>query len=263
MISNEAISEPDVPGAKVAILSPFISGAVYDKRDTYPFYERQEAALVDYFRSHDREPETYMRATVEDFKAVLGNPEVTTMVVTGWGNFSSICAPVSKARKERAYNRISWQDMAAMATHVKTGRAVMLHCIGYNRPEGNPPLFLGNVTSHANILGAKGQTGFAADIQAPVTLPLPITTSKNISYDEIKTSFIEPTQEDGRNRHIPGIPDEFIPEVMYEGARRAYLVLRGVNSARLRGSLMESTEVPLPPSDLSKFKQYYSDEIIS
>jgi hypothetical protein len=83
------LSQPDGPGARVAVLMPFVQGLVQDPRDGFDSFERDAEALVKEIESNDREAVVRMRATVADFEDVVNDATVATVIVRGWPAISS------------------------------------------------------------------------------------------------------------------------------------------------------------------------------
>ncbi len=259
MLSQERVSVPHEPGSTVAILSPFLPGQVYDGRDRFRFYKRQEAALVGHFEGQGHKTETYMRATMEDFGAVLGNTAVSSIVVTGWGNFTSLSVPLSRQKSEERFAQLNWLRLAGMTEHLKTGPMVMMQCLLYPNKEFNPPLFLGLASSHAHILGRRGEKNFAGNTKRRhAELPGSITESVNLTYDEIKSSY----------KYLPGQHPDEVPVMdvathgaAYNAARLARGAIRSCVSLITdseTGSFDRQPEPSVTPN-LGEYKRYFQE----
>jgi|GEM_PF-3058284 len=245
MQSEGKVSVPNESGSKVAIMVPFISELIQNPGDNYDEFVKQTAAYEAHYKAQGRKPFSVMGATIEDFYDVLADPSIPSMVVTGWGNMSSIAAPFAKDRNEDArYGYLDWLHFSDRATHVKLGDFVMLQCGGFNKPF-NPPLPLGIVSSHANILGTPGVAHYAAQSLEGELLPPAITTSRELSYDEIKQQY--PLR---RDRALPIVPESMVPAGVYTAARD--LFNRHLNT----GMPDIPAPEPMPRPNLTDFRQY-------
>jgi hypothetical protein len=205
-------SVPDGPGARVAVLMPFVQGVVQDPRDDFDSFEADADALVADIESHGREPVVRMRATVDDFEAVMNDPAIATVVVRGFGNLSSISTPLGPG-DDAAYTNLEWLHLSRMASHLKLGRFVVRSCGGMTRIF-NPPLGYGVVSSHQNIWAPVGFVISVKGLDDPVNqLIRPITRTDELTREDILSQF--PLQ---RLRDVP----EFIPDALYVGARAVH-----------------------------------------
>lgn len=239
------ISVPDEPGSKVAILAPFIAELIQNPGDNLEHFVAQAEAFEAHYRKQGREPFTVMGATKQDVQDVLRDEAIPSVVVTGWGNWSSLAVPFASNREEDArYGYLDWLHFSDMATHVKLGDFVMLQCGGF-RKEFNPPLPVGIMNSHANIIGTPGVAHYAAQSLKGGLLPDPITTSKEFTYDEIKTAF--PLR---RDRRLPLVPESLVPAGIYTAARDWY------NDHLNSGMPDIPPPEPLPRPNLSQYTQY-------
>lgn len=202
-------SVPDGPGARVAVLMPFVEGLVQDPRDDYDSFERDADALVDHIEAQGRHAEVRMRATVADFADVMADPTVPTVILRGFGNLSAISTPMV-SDDCGSYTHLEWHHLSQMADHLKLGQFVMRCCGGMTRIF-NPPLGYGVVSSHRNVLAPLGLAISVVGLEDPVNdLIRPITTTDELSRDDILEQF--PLQ---RLRQVP----EFVPDAVYVGAR--------------------------------------------
>ncbi|HKR81934.1 MAG TPA: hypothetical protein VJR27_02950 [Candidatus Saccharimonadales bacterium] len=245
MQSEGKFSVPDDRGSKVAIMVPFLPELIQDPRDNYEQFEAQVAAYEAHYKQKGREPFSVMGATIDDFRGVLSDETIPSVVVTGWGSMSSIAAPFSSDRsKDARYGYLDWLHFSDMATHVKLGDFVMLQCGGFKK-EFNPPLPLGMVSSHTNILGTPGLAHYAAQsLEAPLP-PDPITTAEELSYAAIKELF--PLR---RDRRVPLVPEAMIPAGVYTTARDWY------NQHLNTGMPDIPPPEPLSQPNLGKYRQY-------
>jgi len=248
MESRGKVSVPDEPGSKVAIIAPFISELIQNPGDTFDQFENQVAAYEAYYQGIGREPVTLLGATLQDVKDVITDPSIPSMVVTGWGNMSSVAAPFAKDRGlDARYGYLDWLHFSDVATHVKQGHYVMLHCGGL-RNEFNPPVALGIMQSHANILGLPGLPHYASQSLEGELFPPAITSDKELTYSAIKELF--PLK---RDRNIPVIPDSMVPDGLYKVARNLY------NNHLNTGMPDIPPPEPLPRPNLVEFKQFYEE----
>lgn len=202
-------SVPDGPGARVAVLMPFVEGLVQDPRDDYDSFERDAEALVDHLEAQGRHPVVRMRATVADFADVMADPTIPTVILRGFGNLSAISTPIGSSGCG-SYTHLEWHHLSRMADHLKLGQFVMRCCGGMTRIF-NPPLGYGVVSSHRSVLAPLGLVISVVGLEDPVNdLIRPITTTDELSRDDILEQF--PLQ---RLRHVP----EFVPDAVYVGAR--------------------------------------------
>lgn len=228
-------SVPDEAGSKVAILVPFIAALVQDSRDSRANFDRQTDALIERYRRIGRVPVAYMDASPDHFAQVLADPQVPTMVVTGFGNFSAVAVSSPEADTEGVpYSLYDWSHFAAMATHLKLGGFAMWQCGSLDR-EFNAPLGSGVVSSFANITAAVGQVRYTTDLEgreAPIT---PITTEEELTYEEVKERW--PLQR--RWRVPPSVPDQ------------AYVAVRGVYNRSFNRNMPDIPRpVPLSRPDI-------------
>lgn len=231
--AQEAYSEPDEYGARVAILAPFIEELVYDQRDSRLNFERQNAELADYYADQGRDPYVVMGATVADFEAVLADRSVPTVVVAGFGGLPSVAVPFSRDRAQDArFGYLDWLHLAGMATHLKLGKFVMYTCCECTRVF-NPPLPSGVVGSHRNIRAPLGRGIYATGIQDNEPLMQPVATYDELTYEQIKELF--PLQRHGDT--LSHVPDT------------AYLAVRSVYNYVLQRDILQQyppTSIPHP-----------------
>jgi hypothetical protein len=206
------LSLPDGPGARVAVLMPFVQGLVQDPRDDFDSFEVDAEALVTDIESNGREAVVHMRATVADFEAVMNDVSIATVVVRGFGNLSAISTPLGPG-DHAPYTSLEWLHMSRMASHLKLGRFVVRSCGGMTRIF-NPPLGYGVVSSHRNIWAPVGFVISVEGLDDPVNeLIRPITDTDELTREDILSQF--PLQ---RLRDVP----EFIPDALYVGARAVH-----------------------------------------
>jgi hypothetical protein len=206
------LSQPDGPGARVAVLMPFVQGLVQDPRDGFDSFERDAEALVKEIESNDREAVVRMRATVADFEDVVNDATVATVIVRGFGNLSAISTPLAPG-DDAPYISLEWLHLSRMASHLKLGRFVVRSCGGMTRIF-NPPLGYGVVTSHRNIWAPVGFVISVEGLDDPVNeLIRPITDTDELTREDILSQF--PLQ---RLRDVP----EYIPDAVYVGARAVH-----------------------------------------
>ena len=250
MQSEGKVSVPNDSGSKVAIMVPFLQELIQDSRDDYEHFEAQVAAYEAHYKEKGRKPFSVMGATIDDFRDVLSDTSIPTVVVTGWGSMSSVAAPFSADRnKDARYGYLDWLHFSDMATHVKLGDFVMLQCGGFKKTF-NPPLPLGMVSSHANILGTPGLAHYAAESIGTELPPDPITTAEELSYDAIKELF--PLR---RDRRLPLLPDAIVPAAVYTVARDLY------NEHLNSGMPDIPPPEPLPRPNLGEYKRYAQLEV--
>ena len=203
------LSEPDGPGARVAVVMPFVPALVQSERDGLTSFELDAAALVDHLVANDREPVLRMAATVADFEAVLADRTISSMIVRGFGSLSAVATPRERGA-DAPVVLLDWLDLSRMAEHLKLGSFTMRTCAVTPRLF-NAPLPYGVVSSHRNISAAVGKVISVVGLDDPTNeLIKPITESDELSYNEIKKQF--PLQ---RMRNVSGS----IPDVVYYGAR--------------------------------------------
>lgn len=184
LLESGELSDPDVPGAKAAVLVPFMAALVQDRRDTERNFEQQSERVRAHFRARGQAADVFMRATVEDFRTVLRNREYASVALAGFGNISAIAVPFDRDKKSLRYGYIDWVHTAGMANHVKLGQLLMLQCCGFNR-EFNPPWGVGIMSDHRNIIGDVGQPRYT-------TFPLPenpVTDQNELTYREVRRTY--------------------------------------------------------------------------
>lgn len=202
-------SEPDGVGARVAVLMPFAAGLVRNERDSFLAFEEDADALVSNLRANEREPVLRMRATMADFEAMVADPTISSVIVRGFGNLSSIVTPKDRG-EDAPVMPLDWLQLSKMSQHLKLGKFVMRTC-GVTPRLFNPPLPYGVVASHRDILAPVGKVISVVGLEDPANdLIRPITQSDELTYEEIRTMF--PLQ---RMRQVPG----FIPDAVYYSAR--------------------------------------------
>jgi hypothetical protein len=208
-------SEPDGPGARVAVLMPFVQELVQRERDDFASFEQDAEALVNHLSNNDREPVLRMRATVADFESVVTDRTISSVILRGFGTLSAVATP--KAAGDHApFVLLDWLHLSTMAQHLKLGNFTMRTCGGTPRIF-NPPLPYGVVRSHRNIMAAVGQVISIVGLDDPANeLVKPITESDELTYDEVKKQF--PLQ---RLRKVP----EAVPDVLYYGIRAFHNVI--------------------------------------
>ncbi|GAB3058398.1 hypothetical protein GCM10027053_20320 [Intrasporangium mesophilum] len=188
MKARGQFSVEDAPGAKVAIMMPFVPSLVQDPRDDYEFYESDAASLVGHYRSIDRVPVTFMRATPDDFARVLADRTIPTVVVRGTGTLSSVATPLERT-DDRSYGFLDWLHAAKMATHLKVGSTIMRVC-GRMQRRFNPPWPVGFSASFANIYAPVGEVISMANLEEPDNkLIRRVSSSDELSYQEVKDTF--------------------------------------------------------------------------
>lgn len=235
---EEAFSEPDRAGARVAILVPFIGELVSDPRDSRANFEKQNAELFDHYADQRRDPYVIMGATVADFEETLADQSVPTVVVAGFGGLPAVAVPFSKDRAQDArFGYLDWLHLAGMATHLKLGKFMMYTCCECTR-DFNPPLPSGVVSSHRNIYAPLGRGIYATGVQDNEPLMQCVTEADELTYSQIKEEF--PLQ---RHRDVlPQMPDA------------AYLAARGVyNYVLQRDVLNKYPPTPIPHPDLRDY----------
>ncbi|WP_270889818.1 hypothetical protein [Pedococcus sp. 5OH_020] len=214
----------DGPGAKVAVLMPFVAGLVQDQRDDYASFESDAQALVAHIEANDREPVLHMRATVADFESAMTDPTIPTVILRGFGNLSAISTP-REAGPDAPYTVLEWSHLAAMADHLKLGKFVMRSCGGMTRIF-NPPLGYGVVASHRDILAPVGLAISVVGLDDPVNdFIRPVTETEQLTREDILSQF--PLQ---RLRDVP----EFIPDSVYVGARALHFLFSDPYAGRPR-----------------------------
>lgn len=205
-------SQPDGPGARVAVLMPFVSGLVQDPRDGLESFERDADALVSHIVAHGREPVLRLRATVADFEDVLTDSSISTVVVRGFGNLSAISTPLG-AGDDSAYCSLEWLHLSRMADHLKLGRFVARSCGGATRIF-NVPLGYGVASSHRDIWAPVGYVISVEGLEDPANeLIRPVTDKDELTREDILSLF--PLQ---RLRPVPG----YVPDALYVGARAVH-----------------------------------------
>ncbi|MEO6513142.1 MAG: hypothetical protein ABIR37_00500 [Candidatus Saccharimonadales bacterium] len=231
--SAKEFSEPDEPGSKVAILVAFMAELVEHELDSQESFDRQTDKLVDYYTARQREPTPVVNATKGDFERVLADKSVSTVVVAGFGNFSAIAVPLQGSPEEPfRYGYLDWLHLAGMATHLKLGKFVALHCGGYMR-QFNPPLAAGVTSSYRNILAPVGKGRFATgDWEKEVG---PITTAEELSYDQIHETY--PLRTSGKLAVLPAA---------------AYVAVRGMQEQMRNPEFPKAERIPYP----EEMKQY-------
>jgi hypothetical protein len=202
-------SEPDVPGAKVAVLMPFVRQLVRQERDDFSTFEQDADALLAYLSAHDREPVLTLPATVADFEVVLADPTIPSVILRGFGSLSAVAVPMS-ADDDSPAVLLDWLHLSKMSQHLKRGTFVMRTCGGTPRLF-NAPLPYGVMASHRSISAPVGNVISIVGLDDPANeLIRPVTDSDELSYDDIKRQF--PLQ---RLRPVPG----YVPDVVYCGSR--------------------------------------------
>lgn len=216
-------SEPDGPGARVAIVMPFVQALVQSDRDNFASFEQDADALVNHLAANDREPVLRMCATVADFESVVTDRTISSVIVRGFGTLSAVATP-KEAGEDSPVVLLDWLHLSTMAPHLKLGKFTMRTCAGVSRVF-NAPLPYGVVSSHRNILAAVGKVISLVGLEDPANeLIKPITESHELTYEEIKTRF--PFQRG------PKVP-ESVPDVLYHGARGLRNVIVSATSASL------------------------------
>jgi len=241
LLTQEALSVPDGPRSKVAILMPFPQELIQDELDTREHFEAQINAYERRARERGRIPLSIMDATIEDFQDVLTDRSVSSIVVGGWGSISAINIPFSKNRSEDPrYGRYDWLHFASMADHLKQGTFTMTHC-GVYRTEFNPPLGVGVVSSHANMYGYPGRLHYAGETALTQELPEQLTDVDHLTYAQIRSDY--PLQQ---NRSVPS----FVPQGIYAAARDLYNDHFNPDHSKLPAA------EPLPRPDLDELRNY-------
>jgi hypothetical protein len=240
MLQEGRVSVPDSDEAPVAILAPYLAERSTDPRDRFVHFLRQANAYEALFNQTGRKSFTILGATYDDFHDVLTDPSIPNLVIAGWGSFSSINVPYSRDRSaDPRWGRLEWAHVADMATHVKLGFVIMLHCSGFSQ-EFNPPLGLGIVSRHSNILGHPGESHWTAVENDTYSPPPPITQELELSYRSIRDNW-------KRTQRMPA-------------PGGVYTVLQGIWNEHLNPNMpVFANEAPFedPHQNLTPYRQFF------
>lgn len=216
LMSAGRFSEPDGPGARVAVLMPFVEGLAQDERDNFASFEHDAEALTNHVAANDREPVLKMRATVTDFETVVSDPTICSIILRGFGGLSAVATPKYSA-EDSPFVPLDWLHLSKMSQHLKLGTFVMRTCGGTPRIF-NAPLPYGVVKSHRNILAPVGRVISLVGLSDPANdFIKPITDLDELTYEEIRAQF--PLR---RLRNVPG----FVPDGLYSSARALHNMIK-------------------------------------
>jgi hypothetical protein len=224
----EAFSDPDEPGSKVSILVPFMEELITEHDlDSRENFEKQTDRLIDYYTARGQDPYPIMDAKREDFERVLADKSISTVVTAGFGNFSAIAVALPREESQPfRYGYLDWLHLAGMATHLKLGKFVALHCGGYYR-QFNPPLAAGVQSSYRDIIASLGRGRYATGDWEEETEPA--TTKDELTYEEVRELY--------PMRKRQGIPD---------AADAAYVALRGIREQMRNPDFPRPEKIPYP-----------------
>jgi len=180
-------SVPDEQG-KIAVVCPFFDEAdyAYDEPDDerYDALKNEALTVADEIMLRGRDVHVAEHASIEDFRQVLAEPNISSIVVVGSGCLSSvqIANPAMK-------NRVDWFDLSTMTDHLKTGTFTQRMC-GTLPRSLNVPLGLLTVNDHRNLLGAPGKILTTRQLNEYADrILLPVTDEPVMSYESINAQF--------------------------------------------------------------------------
>lgn len=178
-------SVPREHGA-VAVLVPYVEHKNIDRDqdEQLPSLEREAFDVADMVTEQGRKAQVAINAKSADFETVLSETSISDIVLIGHGCLSSV--EVDNPNKE---NRLDWEDLSKMATHLKTGRFIQRVCSTLPR-DLNVPLGLMVVNDHRNVRALVGQrvTNDSLDKFGDTEL-LPVTNLPKMEYEDIKKEF--------------------------------------------------------------------------
>ena len=172
---------------KVAILCPYVD--TYDSHreevDKYPKLEAEAFSIADDLQQRGKTPIVAQRAKPYDFAQVLKDPSISHVLLIGHGCLSSV--EVENPTSDDA--RLDWENLAAMADHLKTGSFIQRMC-GTTPRKLNVPLGLMVVSEHRNVLAPLGESFAPQDTADPQNeLVKPVTRLARMEYADIKRDF--------------------------------------------------------------------------
>ncbi len=117
-----------------------------------------------------------------DFKEVLQDPKIASVVVIGHGGLSAVhTADPAK--------RLDWADISRMTTHLKTGKFLQRFCGGLWR-DFNAPLGTFAMDSHSKVYAPVGKTFSPRNLDDKENNKIiPVTRKTKLGYHAVKMAF--------------------------------------------------------------------------
>jgi len=181
-IASGNLSMPEKLGDTAILLPYYPPMPEADILESYPVLRREALDLWAGLRAVGKEVIIVDNADKTDFKRVLTDPQISSVVVVGRGSLSSLRVPIS----ENAI--LDWEDIAEMADHLKE-RFVQRFC-GYYVRRLNVPLGLFAVSDHRNVFAPAGSSFMPVDLKDKQNaLIKPVTNKPRLTYQDIKDCF--------------------------------------------------------------------------
>ena len=194
------LGAPDQDGSTVAILMPYASnGGTEVPQDSYDNFAAEAVELTAHVVNMGKIPDVRFPATIEDFRDVLSNPQVSDLIVSGLGNFSAVTVTQPNDRtlaalpSGRTDGQVTWYDLVMMATYLPQGSFTARICGRLNRTMNVPLGFVAN--DHRRIYAPVGEQIYPVGLDDPDNLLIrQITDTADLGYADIKAQFARQPQ---------------------------------------------------------------------
>lgn len=166
---------------KVAILCSY--AADIDKphvaRKDQLIFRKEALNITDSFLAQGRDVELALNCKDNDVVAVLRDESISDVVTSGHGTISSLELPDDSI--------FDWEDVAAEATHLKTGAFIQRQCGAFADLALPAPMGLFAVNDARNVFAAWGENFRPRGLYHPANrLVRPVFTESETTYEEIK-----------------------------------------------------------------------------